>query len=219
MYNPKVFEERKRRFVDRLYREIGEGRVDFDIVDFLKEVNKVDGLYTTSSCSGRIMVVNAKSLSFAKGRGLVKIVAKWHRPVTIGEVRAALGLGDNLWLMVRGPIIHTVARDMGMAIRFMNIAKEAGFKRSSIISVKDWGIVIETESDDRLDLPIKIDGSLVNSNLESIIDVANETLMFGKFRLARLIRLVEEGFMGRSYGADYVDIAPYRVFKRTMGVV
>lgn len=211
-----IYDIRKRRFVERLIKEGEAGKVDFDILHFLKEFNTLSNYYTTSSCSGRIMIVSAFSLSFAKGKGLTKIIAKWHRPVTLSEVMSALSHGDNLWLLVRGPILHVVARDLNSALEFANLAREAGFKRGGILSIKEWGVVIEIESDDRLDVPVKVNGELIlgERSLSEMIDVANETLMFGKLRLTRLIRLIESKFFNRSY-AEYSDEpVPYRVFKR-----
>jgi len=211
-----VYETRKRKFVDRLIREGEEGRVDFDIFDFLREFNELSNYYTTSSCSGRIMIVDAFSLSFAKGRGLAKILAKWHRPVTLSEVLGAINSGVNLWLLTRGPILHVVAKDVESAMDLTRLAKDAGFKRSSILSIKDWGVVIEIESDDRLDIPIKVNGELLlnNNQLSEIINAANETLMFGKLRLVRLIKLIESRYFNRNYSQDNEALVPYRVFKR-----
>ncbi len=214
-----VYDARKSMFVERLIKEGEEGRVDFDILHFLKEFNGLSNYYTTSSCSGRIMLVSAHSLSFAKGRGLAKVVAKWHRPVTLGEVLRALDRGSNLWLLARGPILHVVARDLESALELAGLAKEAGFKRGGILSVKEWGVVVEIESDDRLDVPIKINGELItrdNRELGEIVDAANETLMFGKIRLTRLIRLIESRFFGRDYGHYDDEPVPYRVFKRNL---
>ncbi|ABW01556.1 tRNA-wybutosine modification methyltransferase TYW3 [Caldivirga maquilingensis] len=211
-----VYEVRKSRFVERLIKEGEEGKVDFDIFDFLREFNTLSNYYTTSSCSGRIMIINAFSLSFAKGRGLAKILAKWHRPVTLSEVLSVVNNGANLWLLTRGPILHVVARNMESAVDLSKLAKDAGFKRSSILSIKDWGVVIEIESDDRLDIPIKINGNLLfnNNQLNEIINTANETLMFGKLRLVRLIKLIESRYFNRSYSQDNEALVPYRVFRR-----
>ncbi len=194
--------QRKAIFIERLMREAREGRVDFDIYDFLLEFNKRLGdYYTTSSCSGRICVVEARRFSFSKGRGGFRFVEKWHRPVTIGEVLNVLKKveGDNVWLIARAPILHVVARDVEKALRLMDIARRAGFKRACIFSIGDKGVVIEIQGEDRIDIPVIIDGVwvLTREGLGKAVELVNEALMFGKFRLASFIRLVEVELMGR----------------------
>lgn len=197
------FDARKSIFVKRLIEEGNQHRVDFDIYDFLLTFNKsLNDYYTTSSCSGRIALAKAPRLSYSKGSGLFKFVAKWHRPVTYSEIINVINeVGDgDVWLLVRAPIMHFVARDLNGALRILRIAREAGFKHSGIYSVTHDGVVVEVQGEDRFEVPIVINGRLIvpTEELRRIVDVANETLIFGKFRLAHLIRLIEVKLLGRT---------------------
>ncbi|ADY00552.1 hypothetical protein VMUT_0339 [Vulcanisaeta moutnovskia 768-28] len=183
--------------------EGAQNRVDFDIYDFLLTFNKsLNDFYTTSSCSGRIALAKAPRLSYSKGSGLFKFVVKWHRPVTYGEVMNVLSNIDSgdVWFLVRAPIIHFVARDVHGALTILRMAREAGFKHSGIYSVTHDGVVVEVQGEDRFEVPIIINGKLIVTmdDLRRIIDIANETLIFGKFRLAHLIRLIEVRLFGKS---------------------
>ncbi len=62
------------------------------------------------------------------------------------------------------------------------------------------GVVVEVQGEDRFEVPIVINGRLIvpTEELRRIVDVANETLIFGKFRLAHLIRLIEVKLLGRT---------------------
>ncbi|MGC8606066.1 MAG: tRNA(Phe) 7-((3-amino-3-carboxypropyl)-4-demethylwyosine(37)-N(4))-methyltransferase [Vulcanisaeta sp.] len=197
------FDSRKSIFLKRLMEEGAQNRVDFDIYDFLLTFNKsLNDFYTTSSCSGRIALAKAPRLSYSKGSGLFKFVVKWHRPVTYGEVMNVLSNIDSgdVWLLVRAPIIHFVARDIHGALTILRMAREAGFKHSGIYSVTHDGVVVEVQGEDRFEVPIIINGKLIVTmdDLRRIIDIANETLIFGKFRLAHLIRLIEVRLFGKS---------------------
>ncbi len=197
------FDSRKSIFLKRLMEEGAQNRVDFDIYDFLLTFNKsLNDFYTTSSCSGRIALAKAPRLSYSKGSGLFKFVVKWHRPVTYGEVMNVLSNIDSgdVWLLVRAPIIHFVARDVHGALTILRMAREAGFKHSGIYSVTHDGVVVEVQGEDRFEVPIIINGKLIVTmdDLRRIIDIANETLIFGKFRLAHLIRLIEVRLFGKS---------------------
>ncbi|GAB6946559.1 hypothetical protein JCM16161A_06890 [Vulcanisaeta sp. JCM 16161] len=201
------FDARKSVFVKRLIEEGSQHRVDFDIYDFLLAFNKsLNDYYTTSSCSGRIALAKAPRLSYSKGSGLFKFLVKWHRPVTYNEVINVInGIDDgDVWLLVRAPIMHFVARDLNGALKMLRIAREAGFKHSGIYSVTHDGVVVEVQGEDRFEIPLIINGRLVvpMDSLRRIVDVANETLMFGKFRLAHLIRLIEVKLLGRTELGD-----------------
>ena len=197
------FDARKAVFVKRLIEEGSQHRVDFDIYDFLLAFNKsLNDYYTTSSCSGRIALAKAPRLSYSKGSGLFKFIIKWHRPVTYSEVINVIsGISEgDVWLLVRAPIMHFVARDLNGALKILRIARDAGFKHSGIYSVTHDGVVVEVQGEDRFEVPIMINGSLIvpMDELRRIVDIANETLMFGKFRLAHLIRLIEVELLGKT---------------------
>ncbi|MFB6471106.1 MAG: hypothetical protein TU36_007760 [Vulcanisaeta sp. AZ3] len=196
------FNSRKAVFVRRLVEEGKNDRVDFDIYDFLLAFNKsLSDYYTTSSCSGRIAIAKAPRLSYSKGSSLFKFVVKWHRPVTYSEVINVLsGINGNAWLLVRAPIMHFVTRDLEGALLILRLAREAGFKHSGIYSVTRDGVVVEVQGEDRFEVPIMINGEPIipTESLRRIIDTANETLMFGKFRLAHLIRLIEVKLLGKA---------------------
>ncbi|WP_069808095.1 tRNA(Phe) 7-((3-amino-3-carboxypropyl)-4-demethylwyosine(37)-N(4))-methyltransferase [Vulcanisaeta thermophila] len=218
------FEARKRVFLDRLSREASEGRVDFDIEDFLREFNeKLSDYYTTSSCSGRIALASAPRLSYSKGPGLFKFLIKWHRPVTYGEVQGALRGFDygDVWLLVRAPIIHFMSRDLDGALKILRLAREAGFKHSGIYSVMHDGVVVEVQGEDRFEVPLIINGrpNFTEDGFRRVVDVANETLMFGKLRLAHLIRLIEVRLMGREWLGDMPRtyfMTSYREFREKL---
>ncbi len=216
-----VFSQRKEAFVKRLLEECEKGLVDFDIKDFLIEFNKLARDYfTTSSCSGRIILAETKRLALAKSSHEFRFIKKWHRPVTLGEIVHELEKAEyrNVWLLVRAPIIHFTARNVELAYNILKIAQQVGFKHSGIISIREDGeTVVEVQADDRLDMPLIIDGErIVNEDkLRVIIDIANETLMIGKLRLVNLIGVLEKEVLGRDVEFRPIELSkvvPYREF-------
>ncbi|WP_252900877.1 tRNA-wybutosine modification methyltransferase TYW3 [Vulcanisaeta sp. JCM 14467] len=105
----------------------------------------------------------APRLSYSKGSGLFKFIVKWHRPVTYSEVINVIsGISEgDAWLLVRAPIMHFVARDLNGALKILRIARDAGFKHSGIYSVTHDGVVVEVQGEDRFEVPIMINGSLI----------------------------------------------------------
>jgi len=191
----RVFEARKRAFVERLEREALQERVDGDILPLLRLLNTHPDIYTTSSCSGRIMVAEAVRPSYSKGRGF-RPVAKWHHPVPAELVADAVAEVDNAWLMVRGAILHLAAADTKTAYRLVEIGRETGHKHSGIIAMNRGGIFVEILGEERLDIPLKRGGVLI-SDVAAAVDVANKTLVLAKLRLYWLAARLEAELFGR----------------------
>ncbi len=212
------FINRKRSFIERLRREHAQGLVDFDLVDFLLKFNELaEDYYTTSSCSGRIILAETKRLSLAKSSHEFRFIRKWHRPVTLSEVVDIIQSENyrNVWLLVRAPIIHFAARTLQHALKLLRIAQAAGFKHSGIISIREDGeVIIEVQADDRLDVPIIVEGNMLLSRdkLRELIDLANETLMIGKIRLANLIGLIERDIL-KTYNFQPIELSKMKTYR------
>ncbi len=209
-----AFSQRKEAFIRRLLEECEKGLVDFDIKDFLVEFNKkAENYFTTSSCSGRIILAETRRLALAKSSHEFRFIRKWHRPVTYNEVLSVLKEGkfENVWLLVRAPIIHFTARSIDLALNILKLAQQVGFKHSGIISVREDGeTVVEIQADDRLDIPLVIDGEQIygEESLKKVIDLANETLMIGKLRLVNLIGVIEKEILKKN-----IDFTPIELSK------
>lgn len=86
-----MFELARRRALEAL--ATGSG-IDEDIMEILDEINRREEYYTTSSCSGRIVLI---SLPEAGAKKEAKFVAKWHRPVSFEELQNSLKIwADNM---------------------------------------------------------------------------------------------------------------------------
>jgi tRNA wybutosine-synthesizing protein 3 len=190
----RVFEARKKAFVDRLEREALQGRVDGDVLPLLRLMNQHPDVYTTSSCSGRIMVAEAVRPSYSKGRGF-RPVARWHHPVPPELVAEAVAQLDNAWLMVRGAILHLAAADAKTAYRLVEIGRGTGHKHSGIIAMNRGGIFVEILGEERLDIPLKRDGAAV-ADVAVAVDMANKTLVLAKLRLYWLAARLEAELFG-----------------------
>jgi len=186
-----AFRARKRAFLERLIRETEQGRVDGDIQPLLTKLNQLEWAYTTSSCSGRILVAETPSIAaYTKGKGF-KQLAKWHHAVNPSDVEKAAALARGVpWLMVRGAIIHVAVDSARRARELLGIARAAGFKHSGVLTVRRDGIIVEINSDDRLDAPI------TGADIAKLVEAANAVLLAAKLRLALLAAYIEERYFG-----------------------
>ncbi|NPB00297.1 MAG: hypothetical protein GXO10_02885 [Crenarchaeota archaeon] len=222
-----TIEQRREVFYRRLIEEAEKGLVDFDIKDFLFKFNeKCREVFTTSSCSGRIILAEAPRLSLVKSSHEFKFLAKWHRPVVTREILEVIDKyrPKNAWLLVRAPIIHFSARSLDVGLKLLRIAQSVGFKHSGVISLREYGeVVVEVQADDRIDTPIIIDGEWVirRENIDTLIQIANEALMIGKLRLVNLIGMLEREFL-RTCDFKPIElnsIVTYREFIKNFDII
>ncbi len=173
--------------------DIEIGYVDPDLVDFILMIfNRKNHVFTISSCSGRIVLVD---VPYPWMRENSTIVFKKHSVVSLDEILRVISLPTlhRLWLIVSGPIFHFVADSLPAAQLLLNVARSVGFKHSGIISIRRDGIVVELISGTWTSFLLKDRDTLVVSNdgLRNIIEIANEILVQGKSRLQNLKNALE----------------------------
>jgi tRNA wybutosine-synthesizing protein 3 len=138
----------------RLARDYSRGRVDRQLIPLLEAINSTGHFYTASSCYGRVVLIEIENIGDKAASGFYK---SWHGPVSIDEIASEVERyrGDKmLWLLVQSTIIHVSTYDLGLAVRFRNLALEAGYKYSKILSISRRGIVVEVLGTERLDIPL-----------------------------------------------------------------
>ena len=188
----KNFEEQKEKAMAGLRKALEEGKVDRDIIPLLEKINSLENYFTTSSCSGRISVMEMPHF----GDKLNSVwLGKWHREVTDEEVLEAIGKhrSGQLWFLVRSPILHVAARTMEDAVKLLNLSIGLGFKYSNIKSVSHKKLLVEIRSTERMDVPLGEDGELWVSEeyIGRIVSLANAQMRRFKGKLKRLEEEIE----------------------------
>jgi tRNA wybutosine-synthesizing protein 3 len=189
----KNFEEQKERAMRGLRKALEEDKVDHDIVPLLEKINALPDYFTTSSCSGRISVMEMPHF----GDKVNSIwLGKWHREVAVEEVLGALGKhgSGQLWFLVRSPILHVAARGLEDAVKLLNLAVGLGFKYSNIKSVSHKKLMVEIRSTERMDVPLGENGELWvdEAYIERIVKIANAQVRRFKGKLKRLEEEIEK---------------------------
>ncbi|MEM0067858.1 MAG: hypothetical protein QXF93_06805 [Saccharolobus sp.] len=180
-----MWEELRNRTLNRIFHDKEIGYLDPDILDFLLAFYKYrDDVYTQSSCSGRITIVDAE---MAWDRKNSTIVFKNHLGITLQDMLDTLSKRQvhRLWLIVQGPILHLYAKDMNAAWDILKIAREAGFKHSGILANNNKGILVELRTGIRM-VHLLRDSNNENvkeEELDSLVKVANEVLKRGKQKM------------------------------------
>ncbi len=188
----KNFEEQKVKAMESLRRALEEDKVDRDIIPLLEKLNALESYFTTSSCSGRISVMEMPHF----GDKLNSVwLGKWHREVSVEEVLEVVRKhkSGQLWFLVRSPILHVSARTMEDAVRLLNLAIGLGFKYSNIKSVSHKKLLVEIRSTERMDVPLGENGELWvgEEYIERIVRIANDQLRRFKGKLKKLEEDIE----------------------------
>lgn len=176
-------EFRKAKYVK--YEKAKEnGEVDQDIISLLDSINSSDRFITLSSCSGRIGVLDSPE----PGDKLNStFLAKWHHAIEPRQLVETAKQGQQTtWLINNPPILHIACKNMESAGELMEMANNAGFSRSGIISLKKN--IVEISSHESMELPVSRESTLLigETSIETVVELANEKLEKGKEKLARL---------------------------------
>ena len=164
----------RNKAIESLIRAIEKEKVDKKALPIVRKLNKLADFFTTSSCSGRIVIFETPS--FGKKRK-IRFLGKWHRKVNIEEVKKAIEKAKRgeIWFLVQSPIFHVSTISMGNVKKLLTIANQSGFKYSSIKSF-NGKIVVEILGTERIDAPLGLDGKVyVNEEyLKILTDIANK---------------------------------------------
>ncbi len=190
MSSLKGFQIQRENTIKNLKAEIKNGRVDAKIIPLLEEINSIPYYYTTSSCAGRIVVLELPQLGDKKN---AVFLGRWHRMVYRREVEETFRKSSRgyIWFLAQSPIFHVAAYTMEDADRLLKAGYAAGFKHSGLKNIGDK-IIVELTSTERLDAPIGRDGLILCSEeyLELLVENANLVIKRGEEKLMRLKREV-----------------------------
>ena len=174
-----LFKQRKESILSKEDKS-SIGKWDEMILNLCEKINVLDEYYTTSSCSGRIIVM--KDLN-KKGPGLFEFVS--HEKINfesfLEEIRK-LNL-NNLKFKQESVILHVACIDLESAKDLLDKGQRSGFKRSGIISLGE-NIIVELNSTERLEFPLV--ESMDEAFLKKVIEKANNNLEKGWKKLGRL---------------------------------
>jgi len=169
-----------------------KGEVDELVITLIAKINSFEDYFTTSSCSGRIMII--------KPSGVKKDV-EWlfssHNEVEpellIKKIHDFANKSkEQLWFKIEGFILHIACRDMESADKLLKLVKKIGLKRSGIVSTSHK-VMVEIISSEILETPISKNNELMveDNYLTFIIEEANAKLKRTHNKIKKLEDAIE----------------------------
>ena len=169
------FEQRKKDVLSKSDKSF-IGKWDEKIKKLCDKINSLKNYYTTSSCSGRILLmINQEK----KGENLFLFVS--HEKISFKKLKVELNKlikkNKKIKFKLEPCILHIACEKIDDAEKLFEKGKNAGFKRLGIIGTSH-GFTFELNSTEKLEFPIiqnkKI---LVNDKfLKIAVDEANKKL-------------------------------------------
>ncbi|RLI93087.1 MAG: hypothetical protein DRO95_00590 [Candidatus Altiarchaeales archaeon] len=180
------FRNQKNHTLKKLRDAIDKSEVDSDILGLIQYINSLENFYTTSSCAGRISLIRDPGKKIENAW-----LGKWHSTVKFQDIARNLrNLPENelVWFKYEPAILHIVSRTLDGAEKIMKIARNSGFKRAGIHSLRDERYVIEICGTDRIDAPIADNGRILvdDDYLHYLVNLANKKYRKGRNTLKRL---------------------------------
>tara|TARA_Y100000310_G_scaffold311740_1_gene358315 strand:+ start:418 stop:984 length:567 start_codon:yes stop_codon:yes gene_type:complete len=171
------FNKEKKEFLEKEDKS-RKGFVDKKIKKLVDKINSLDDFFTTSSCSGRVLIA---TIPKPNKKNEVRYLFNLHDKVKNNEIRKILETDwpkGDVWFRVDGTIIHIASKNIEKAKKLMNIARDIGFRRSGIISMGKNRITLELISTENIETIISKKGKLLvdESYLKILIKEANKKL-------------------------------------------
>ena len=185
--DPELFKKEKEKILSREDLSI-IGQVDKEIQPLVNVINSLPDYCTTSSCAGRITLIERKSDK--------KIDTKWliasHEPVTFTQIKANLHSNHDVWLMQESFIIHIFCRTIESADIFLTFCKTLGFKRSGLTGLKK--LIIETFGNEKVETIVMKKGKLLISDnyLNVLVDECNARMKKNRGKLDKLYQAIKQ---------------------------
>jgi len=180
------FLENKKTALEKLEKAKKDNLVDEGIIPIIDIINEFDDYFTSSSCFGRIVLLQLPVIGDKKN---AEFIGKWHRSINADEFLSAVKKAETgqLWLLAQSSIIHIAAKTSTAADKILKIAYSCGFKHSGFKSVENK-IVVEICSTERLDSPVGKDGTLFcdQQYLDLLVDISNEIIKKSNAKLEKI---------------------------------
>ena len=179
-----TFLQRKKDILKKLDKSSKQSW-DKKIKKLCDKINKLDNYYTTSSCSGRVVVMLDKK---QKKPGLFLNV--YHDLIKFKKFKNDLDKLGEIELVKfkqEPPILHVHCKTLKDAQTLLRKAQLAGWKKSGIIS-SGKRFILEMSGTDRLEFLLMNRGMILvtNAYLELIVKRCNENLKSGWLKIDKL---------------------------------
>jgi len=168
------FDLRKKNQLDKEDKSLKQGW-DKKIKKLCEKINLLEDFYTTSSCSGRVLLI----IDEKEKRDDLFLFCS-HEFIDFEGLKNALeNIKNNrlIYFKTDPCILHVACRSLEDAQKIHDLAKNSGWKRCGIIS-SNKRFVVELNGTSRIEMPIVIDSNVLVDDkfIKILVDESNRKL-------------------------------------------
>lgn len=184
----------KERHKKTFLKAIEERKADKQIIPLCRYIAKTKKFFTSSSCAGRIILLDIDSEGNKKEAAFH---SKWHRKVKFNELMKEIEKKQNeeeLWFKLDSFILHFGSNNLENAKKILEAAGKTGIKRAGIMVAEEGKFIVELIGTQTMALPVKAKGKLLveEEYLKKILEKANKKLEKNYFQLKKFTGIVKK---------------------------
>ncbi|XP_076976724.1 tRNA wybutosine-synthesizing protein 3 homolog isoform X1 [Tamandua tetradactyla] len=171
-----------------------KGSVDEDVVELIQFLNARDQFFTTSSCSGRILLLDGGINGFEVQKQNCCWLLVTHKSCVKDDVILALKKASADTILKFEPfVLHVQCRQLKDAQILHTVAIDSGFRNSGITVGKRGKTILAVRSTHSLEVPLSHKGKLMVTEeyIDFLVNVANQKMEENKRRIERFYNCLQ----------------------------
>ncbi|XP_069837561.1 tRNA wybutosine-synthesizing protein 3 homolog [Dendropsophus ebraccatus] len=182
-----------------------KGSVDKDIEEIVRDINLQDCYFTTSSCSGRIILIDENpDVSLVQKQNCSWLFVT-HDICSKEDVFSGLQKSSGDAVLKFEPfVLHVQCRTLEDAQRLHSVAINSGFRNSGITVGKKGKIIMAVRSTHCLEVPLSHKAKCLVSDeyIEFLVQTANQKMEENKKRIVRFYSCLQAALHKESHVSD-----------------
>ncbi|XP_035580191.1 LOW QUALITY PROTEIN: tRNA wybutosine-synthesizing protein 3 homolog [Zalophus californianus] len=171
-----------------------KGSVDENVVELVQLLNGREPYFTTSSCAGRIILLDGDINGFEVQKQNRCWLLVTHKPCVKDDVMAALKKANGDAILKFEPfVLHVQCRQLQDAQILHSVAIDSGFRNSGITVGKRGKTMLAIRSTHGLEVPLSHKGKLMVTEeyIDFLLKIANQKMEENKKRIERLYNCLQ----------------------------
>ena len=170
------FQKEKKDFLTKKDKS-RKGSIDEKIKNLVDKINSLEDYYTTSSCSGRMLLL---AIPRSNKKNEVQYLFCTHKKTNYNEIKNIIKQlpKNDVWFRVDPVILHVACKNTSNAKKLLYAARDIGFRRSGIISIGKNKMIMELISTEKIETIVSKKSKLVINEdyFKILIKEGNEKL-------------------------------------------
>ncbi|KAI1883108.1 hypothetical protein AGOR_G00241840 [Albula goreensis] len=171
-----------------------KGSVDEDIASLVRMLNDSEQYFTTSSCSGRIIVIDGVSdCPDVQKQNCSWLFVTHHKCQKMDVVSALEGSCGDAVFKFEPFVLHVQCRQLEDAQLLHSVAINSGFRNSGITVGKKGKIIMAVRSTHCLEVPLSHKGQVLVSTeyIDFLVEIANQKMEENLQRIERFFECLK----------------------------